>query len=117
MTSTNNKNTPGNYLMQQNMYHKQHMYQNCQGIIINDTTCYPGDGLLPSRHPHIMLSHNSTDIESYLFGVGSTNLVTIKQPIQPKFKNIKSLSIYEKSNYFLPEPLIVEKYQRPYPSG
>ena len=61
------------------------------------------------------LSSNACDIESQLFGIGSTNLVNPKKHVQPKFHDVKSLNMIDRLPMVIPEPLIVEKNQRPYP--
>jgi hypothetical protein len=113
MSSTSSKNTPGNYQLEQHQFERQRIYDSYMGRVINDTNYLPGDGLLSGRCPSSILSHNYTDIESELFGVGSTNLVTPKLSTKPNLKNMKSLSIYDKPIILIPEPLVIEKYQRP----
>ena len=61
------------------------------------------------------LSSNACDIESQLFGIGSTNLVNPQKQTQPKFHDVKSLNMIDRLPMVIPEPLIVEKNQRPYP--
>ena len=89
MSSTSNKNTPGNYQLEQLESQKQRAYHNYQGRSVNNVNCLPGDGLLSGRCPSMILSHNCTDIESELFGVGSTNLVHAKTINKTKFSEIK----------------------------
>ena len=113
MTSTTNKNSPGNYEAEQWYFLKQRAYENYHGRVVNNLTCLPGDGLLSGRYPSMVLSHNSTDIESELFGIGSTNLVHTKQITTPNFKKLKTLSIYDKPRIVIAEPLVIEKFQRP----
>jgi hypothetical protein len=113
MSSTRSKNTSGNYQLEQYQFEQQKIYDSYIGRVVNNTNYLPGDGLLSGRCPSTILSYNYTDIESELFGVGSTNLVNPKLPTKPSFKNMKSLSIYDKQIIIIPEPLIIEKYQRP----
>jgi hypothetical protein len=113
MSSTSSKNTPGNYEAEQFDFKKRRAYDNYHGRVINDNNLHPGDGLLSGRCPGTILSHNSIDIESELFGVGSTNLVHKKKKTEPNFKNLKSLSVYDKPMIIIPVPLVVPKYQRP----
>jgi len=115
MASTRNKNTPGNYQLEQwsleqSRTHQAYTYQpNGQAI----TTHFAGDGLLPSRLPPTLLSDNSVDVESFLRGVGTTNLVSPKQYTQPQIKSITQLAIFDKTPLVLPKPLYVEPEQRP----
>jgi len=61
------------------------------------------------------LSSNACDVESQLFGIGSTNLVTPQKQVQPKPHDMKSLNVIDRISMIIPEPLVVEKNQRPYP--
>jgi len=59
------------------------------------------------------LAHNACDIESFLRGIGSTNLVNPQAPVTPQVKPLESLNIIHKKQMVVPEPLIVEPNQRP----
>jgi hypothetical protein len=113
MASTTNKNSFGNYQAEQYGFQKINNYDQYLGRVINQQTLLPGDGLLSGKMPNTVLSNNSTNIESELFGIGSTNLVSRKELVQPEIKTLKSLSIYDKPVIIIPEPLVVEKFQRP----
>ncbi len=117
MTSTSNKNTPGNYVLEQKM--NQHIgdYRTYLHSAAGEahTNHLPGNGLLPASNARTHLCGNYCDVESQLRGIGSTNLVTPQKPVPPQFQSIPSLSIMDKLPTLLPEPLVVEKNQRPYP--
>lgn len=117
MASTRNKNTPGNYAIEQRNNTLTAQYSSyehaAQGAPVD--TYFAGDGLIIGRIAASKLSDNSCDIESQLFGIGSTNLVTPKEPIQPSIKPVQSLSIIDRLPILVPEPLVVERNQRPYP--
>jgi hypothetical protein len=117
MASTRSRNTPGNYCLEQSEYKKSAqytLYPNSQyGNAYN--TSLPGNGLLPAQIPWNQLSYNAPDIESYLFGINSTNLVNPMAPIVPQLANLKSTNIYQKGPIYVPEPFILEKNQRPFP--
>jgi hypothetical protein len=116
MASTSNKNTPGNYSHEQKMNKQVDEYR----TFINSATGHaytnhlPGNGLLPASNARDNLCENYCDIESQLRGIGSTNLVNPQTPVNPKFINMDSLSVMNKTPVFMPEPLVVEKNQRPY---
>ncbi len=117
MASTRNKNTPGNYCLEQ----KQHtessgytLYPNSQHGAAYDTRL-AGNGLNPGQVPWNKLSSNAADIESFLFGVNSTNLVNPAPIFVPELAKIDSANIYEKGPIFMPEPLVIQKNQRPLP--
>jgi hypothetical protein len=73
----------------------------------------PSLGIMPSHMPLNTLSHNPVDIETYLRGIGSTNLVNAQKEIVPDFKNIDSINFFDRIPMIMPEPLIVHKNQRP----
>jgi hypothetical protein len=116
MASTSNKNTPGNYSHEQKMNKQVDEYR----TFINSaaghayTNHLPGNGLLPASNARDNLCENYCDIESQLRGIGSTNLVNPQTHVNPKFINMDSLSVMNKTPVFMPEPLVVEKNQRPY---
>ena len=117
MASTRNKNTPGNYCLEQLEYKEQGnylMYKNSSGGEAYDTKL-PGNGLLPGQVPWNTMSYNSADIESFLFGINSTNLVNPAPCFTPELKNLSSANVFEKSPTYIPEPLVIEKNQRPFP--
>ena len=118
MASTRNRNTPGNYCLEQRQYAgaEQYMlYANSQhGTAYN--TQLPGNGLLPAQIPWNKLSYNAADTESFLFGIGSTNLVNPAPPFKPEIASLSSANIYEKKPIFIPEPFVQEMNQRPFPA-
>jgi hypothetical protein len=117
MASTRNINTPGNYCLEQREYKQFEnytLYPNSQyGAAYN--TRLPGDGLLPAQIPWNKMSYNAPDIESFLFGINSTNLVQPAPCLVPELKTLQSANIYAKGKTFIPEPLVIEKNQRPFP--
>lgn len=117
MASTRNRNTPGNYCLEQREYKNSEqytLYPNSQyGAAYN--TRLPGNGLNPAQIPWNKLSYNAPDIESFLFGINSTNLVNPAPCLVPELAKLNSANIYEKEVIFIPEPLVVEKNQRPFP--
>jgi len=117
MASTRNKNTPGNYSIEQLQYKNSSnytLYPNSQyGIAYN--TLLPGNGLLPGQIPSNKLSYNAVDTESFLFGINSTNLVNPAPCFVPEIAKLETSNIYEKNTIFMPEPLVINKNQRPFP--
>ena len=117
MASTRNRNTPGNYNLEQREYKQSEtytLYPNSQyGAAYN--TRLPGNGLLPAQIPWNKLSYNAADTESFLFGINSTNLVNPAPCFVPEINKLGSVNIYEKDITFVPEPLVIEKNQRPFP--
>lgn len=115
MASTRNKNTPGNYKAEQwslEQYRINEFYKhasNGQAI----TTHLPGNGLAGSWMPRTELSHNPIEIESFLYGIGSTNLVDPKSDPSPQLKSVDTLSVADRLPLIMPKPLFIEPNQRP----
>lgn len=117
MASTRNKNTLGDYYLQQRQYYKMaqyELYPNSQYGVAYDTK-NPGNGLLPGQIAATKLSNNSSDIESFLFGINSTNLVNPAPCLVPELIRLQDANIYEKKPILIPKPLVIEKEQRPFP--
>lgn len=115
MASTRSRNTPGNYCLEQWSYGKQNSYLTDRDYAFAPRTLLPGDGLLGAQIPNTELANNPNDIESYLFGIGSTNLVNPSTPVQPEIKSLSSLSIMQKIPLIMPQDLVVQNNQRPFP--
>ena len=117
MASTRNRNTPGNYCLEQRQYQQSRgytLYPNSQyGAAYN--TRLAGNGLLPAQIPWNKLSYNAADTESFLFGINSTNLVNPAPCFVPEITKLESVNIYDKGPTLMPEPLVMEKNQRPFP--
>lgn len=117
MASTRNKNTPSNYCQQQLSYNqaRQHTIYKHSAYGEAVDTKWAGNGLNPGQLPWNTMSHNAADIESFLFGVGSTNLVTPQPCLTPELKQLSTANVYEKEPTYIPQPLVMEKNQRPFP--
>ena len=106
MASTRNINTPVNYRLEERKYQtvQEHvMYENAAHGQAWDTKI-AGNGLNPGNMPWNKLSTNSSDIESFLFGINSTNLVNPAPCFVPEITQLSSTNIYEKGAVFIPEP-------------
>jgi hypothetical protein len=93
MTSTRNKNTPGDYTAERWSTSQHINYNTYHSYGVPQSTYLPGDGLLAGRVASEQLSHNSSDIESFLWGINSTNLVNPAPPLTPELKCLKSISL------------------------
>jgi hypothetical protein len=116
MASTRNKNTSGDYCLEETRYKNSRnytLYKHSQyGEAYN--TKIAGNGLNPGQMPVNTLSQNAADIESFLFGINSSNLVAPAENLTPQLNDLQSQHLYQKQPIFIPEPLIIEKNQRPY---
>ena len=105
MASTRSRNTPGNYAMEQNINDEHHGYMSYEksafyGTV--STTYFPGQGLVGMKTAGMNLASNSADIESQLFGIGSTNLVEPRSPIVPDVYQHQSLNVAYKAPVIVP---------------
>jgi len=117
MASTRNKNTTGNYCLEQRSFlnsENYSLYKNSQygQAYITEN---PGNGLLPGQIPANQLSFNSIDVESFLYGINSTNLVNPIKEFTPELKRLPDANIYKTPTTYLPVPLHVGK-NRPFPT-
>ena len=118
MTSTSNKNTQGDYSLQQRGFelnHNYNTYANSQaGMAYNPGI--PCGGSAPASHMgRDQLSYNPIEIESALFGIGSTNLVKAQTPVYPNLKQLPVTSFFPREKVIMPDPLVIEKGQRAAP--
>lgn len=116
MAATRNKNTRGNYTLdkRQNQNQEQwRLYVNGAGGYACDPHL-PGLGFGPAAIPWNVLSRNAADTESFLRGIGATNL---EEPSPPLFTPapvfLTPINMFEKSPVYMPEPLVVSKENRP----
>jgi|UniRef100_A0A6C0LPJ5 hypothetical protein len=114
MASTRNKNTPGDYTAELRSIEQHINYNTYHSYGVPQSTYLPGDGLLQGRVAPDQLSHNSSDIESFLWGIGSTNLVNPLPPTNPEIKQLKSLAVMDKIPVIVPGDLQVQPNQRYY---
>jgi hypothetical protein len=116
MASTRSINTPGDYAVEQRAYKEQIDYKTNIQYGIATPTLDAGAGLIQGKLPNIELSGNPNDIESQLFGIGLTNLVNPKTPVNPELKTRKALSIVDrKVPLIMPRNLEIATNQRPFP--
>lgn len=117
MASTRNRNTRGDYDLEQQHYKLAKNYTTyiygAQGCAYQPSI--PTIGLMPNHMPRNTLSTNSIDIETMLFGINSTNLVKPQKPIRPQLKSIPTSVFFDRLPVHMPKPLVVENNQRPYP--
>src|ERR1700688_1089528 len=115
MASTRNRNTVGDYNLEQRSYKESEqytLYPNSQyGVAY--TTALPGNGFMPGNVSWTQLSHNYADTESFLLGIGSTNLTKPRPPpFNPQPKQIQhTANLYSNPATLIPQPLVTEKNQ------
>ena len=119
MSSTSNKNTPGNYNLEQssNNNFTNHMTFINSAPAEAFTNHFAGDGLLMGKNARQHLCNNYCDVESQLRGIGSTNLVDPKPPTQAQLKKLPEVKYYDKIPIIMHEDHsnMLLKNQRPFP--
>ena len=117
MASTRNINYPGNYCLEQKQFSdsaQYTLYPHSQYGSAYDTMM-PGNGVNPGQIPWNQLSNNAVQIESFLFGINSTNLVNPAPALTPELKCLQTANVFKTSNVIMPVPQAIPKYQRPFP--
>jgi len=112
MASTRNKNQQGDYRVEQLANNQQLSYNTNKEYGIAKQTYLAGDGLIQGRVPDHLLARNPQDIESFLFGINSTNLVKPQGPLSAQLKCISSASIINKVPLIMPDDLNMQPDQR-----
>ena len=118
MASTSNLNSNGNYEAEQRQYRDHLAFQqylhNSNGQAY--TNHLPGLGLLPCKMYSANLSRNHVDVESYLRGTGTTNLVQpeLSTNVKPDLIDLDSLNIHDRLPVILPRNVVIETDQRPH---
>ena len=105
MASTRSRNTPGNYALEQQINTQKNDYMSFEKSSFYGTvpaTYFPGQGLVGMKTAGLNLASNSADIESQLFGIGSTNLVSPQIPIAPDVYALNSLNVAYKAPVIVP---------------
>jgi|TARA_B110000483_G_scaffold232484_1_gene300109 hypothetical protein len=117
MSSTRLNNDKGEYCKRQREIRLAEQFSLYKYKCISNDTAFPAVGInmpkMTNGYNNNILSQNAADIESALFGIGSTNLVNAKQPVVTKLNQIKTKHFFDRLDTFIPEPLVIEKSQRP----
>ena len=114
MTSTRSINMKTEYNLEQysnhNIFDRNIYKHNTYGNPVNPGLPLAGSAP-PSHMSRCVLSNNSIDIESQLFGIGSSNLVKKKEPVVPRLKKLNDIKFYERKDVLLPRDLLTTTNQ------
>ena len=117
MSSTRLNNSPGEYCLQQYGYNHASAFELYKYKCIAFESAMPGLGvnmpMMTNGYNNNVLSQNGPDVESALFGINSTNLVKPRPPVYCKPNHLPVKNFFPLLKKFIPEPLVVEKCQRP----
>lgn len=125
MAATRNKNTQGNYCLDQRQntaIESWHLYSHgATGEAVQ--THWAGNGLNPGQLPWNALSYNPVDIETFLFGIHSTDLTASSSipsyqsrdsmGFTPELKCLATAHLYATPSIVMPVPQTIPKNQRP----
>jgi len=112
MASTRNINTQGNYDLElQNRMVAQEHKINALGRPVNESN--PTHMMNYGSMSRDALSSNAIAIETQLFGIGSTNLVSAKAPVIPYLNKLPEKSFCERSRLIEPKSYTVSNTERP----
>ena len=85
---------------------------------IRKERCIPDLGInmqgMPGGYNNHVLSNNTADIESNLFGIGATNLAKPKSHrFNPSINNRNNCKFFDRPAFVMPSNLVVDNNQRP----
>jgi len=112
MASTRNHNSSGNYTLEQYSLQKGRDFLTYLPASVAPETMFPGNGLLTGRYANVLLAQNSADIESYLYGIGSTDLVKPRENLVAKINKLEQIALFPTQPFILPKTWVQEKDQR-----
>ena len=115
MASTRNINNRSDYKMEQKMNNQGSSYVLNPDRLFAHKNAYPCFGTNTGHMPLTNLDYNGIDVESSLFGINSTNLVTPQKEVYAQPKQLQNVQFFDRIKPVLPESLVVETTQRPFP--
>ena len=117
MASTRNINTQSDYNLQQKSFRDSLNYNTYLNSSSGQASrsSFPCVGINMGNMPANVLSVNSVDIESGLFGINSTNLVNPQPPVIAEINKMEDSSFFERKPVYLPDPLVHSITERPFP--
>jgi hypothetical protein len=118
MASTHLKNSFQTYCQDQTRQARQYEIFVDKKTHIRSDICIPDLGIitqgLKGGYNNNVLSNNTADIESNLFGIGSTNLAKPKSyKFNPSINNRNSCEFFTRPSFAMPRALNIDSNQRP----
>lgn len=113
MSSTRFKNDIGEYTLEQRINKNVCSNRIATLRTRNSRLGLPELGFNPSHIPSQQLSYNAVDVESQLYGIGTSNLVTPHVHVTPKLISHSNISYFSKPELILPQPFVHKGNQRP----
>jgi hypothetical protein len=113
MASTRNKNTRNDYAIELNKSIHTQEYLLAGDYAQSNATACPGNGLGGAHIPRAQMSSNPIDIETFLFGIGSSDLTKDVPVFDANLKCLPTYDIFTKEPTVVPHKFINNVTQRP----
>ena len=118
MTSSNLKNSFEMYCQDQTRQQRLMLTRLDKDSQIRNDRCIPDLGInmqgLRGGYNSHLLSNNTADIESNLFGIGATNLAKPKiHRFNPSINDRNNCKFFDKPAFVMPSNLVINNNQRP----
>jgi hypothetical protein len=113
------KNSPGQYCLEQQGFEHQGQYLNYKYSQVPLTSKLPGLGInvgnMRGGYFNNVLSNNASNIESNLYGIKQIDLTKPKTQFVAQLNKLSEEKFFKtpRDKVFVPEPLVVQKNQRP----
>ena len=111
------KNCPGQYCLEQRKFKDQDVYIHYKNRIVPQTSKVPSLGInmgnMFGGYFNNVLSNNTVDIESNLYGIRQIDLTQPNKAFYANLNNMCEAKFFETPKVFVPEPLVIHKNQRP----
>ena len=111
------KNSPGQYCLEQKAFKNQVQYREYTYSQVPVNSKLPGLGInvgnMRGGYFNNVLSNNASNIESHLYGIKQIDLTKPKTQFVAELNKLPEQKWFKTPRVFVPEPLVVEKNQRP----
>ena len=111
------KNSPGQYCLEQQRFKDQEKYLNYKYQQVPYVSKLPGLGInagnMRGGFYNNVLSNNASNIECNLFGIRQIDLTQPQKTFKPQLNKLGEQEFFKTPRVFLPEPLVIQKNQRP----
>ena len=111
------KNSPGQYCLEQKAFKNQVQYREYTYSQVPVNSKLPGLGInignMRGGYYNNVLSNNASNIESHLYGIKQIDLTKPKTQFVAELNKLPEQKWFKTPRVFVPEPLVVEKNQRP----
>lgn len=111
------KNSLGEYCLEQKAFCTQQQYLHYKNSRVPQINKLPGLGInagnMSAGYYDNVLSNNTANIESNLFGIKQIDLTKKQTKFIPSLNKLDCQEFFKTPRVFVPEPLVIQKGQRP----